>query len=284
MKKKAILLTAVILLSTTGLVQAQDNLLVVTDVTYATRCIWRGFDWYAHDHSAIQPSVNVTFWDTGFGMNVLWSRAVDSGFENKEWIVYGPYYGNSCWQGQPYQMNYVVGWRYYNHPDGPLYNSCHNRDLDFQECYARLNFPDICPQGFVPYYECARIWPDKGGRRSDDGCPNSYFRQYGGWFHTFGVSRDWTVPGFLPDTPEQVIHTTCEMVYNDGAGPCPDATRNNVDQDWSHAVFGTSTDFLISETHSRLIFTPGFYYQSSWEDSVNTSDEYWFTLSLKYEF
>ena len=33
-----------------------------------------------------------------------------------------------------------------------------------------------------------------------------------------------------------------------------------------------------------LSFIPGFYHQSSWDDSINTSDEYWTSLSLRYAF
>jgi len=284
MKEKAILMSVAVFLSVAGLVQAQPGELHgVIDLTYQSRFIWRGFDWYARNHSAIVPSADIDFYGTGFGANITWARAVGSGFENKEWIVYNPYYRNSCWQDTPHQMDYRVGWKYFNHPDGPLRHSCHPRDLDFQEFFADFSWPGACPGGFVPHYECAVIWPDKGGRRAD-GCPRSYFRQYGGWFHTFGIRKDWAVPGFLPETPEQTIHTSLDIVYNDGAGPTPISGRNNADHDWSHAVFGVSTDFLLSESHSRLILTPGIYYQSSWDDSVNTSDEYWVTLSLKYEF
>ena len=54
MKKKGILLVVVILLTTTGFVQAQqDQLSGTIDVTYLTSYIWRGFDYYADDHSAL---------------------------------------------------------------------------------------------------------------------------------------------------------------------------------------------------------------------------------------
>ena len=47
MKKKAILLIAVISLSTAALAQAQErNLSGTFDVTYLSRYIWRGFDMY----------------------------------------------------------------------------------------------------------------------------------------------------------------------------------------------------------------------------------------------
>jgi hypothetical protein len=66
-----------------------------------------------------------------------------------------------------------------------------------------------------------------------------------------------------------------DLVYNDGVGAA------NVDHDWSHVLFGISTDFTVAE---NLTFTPAFYFQRSMDDSVNTSNEYWVTLSLAYMF
>jgi hypothetical protein len=50
-----------------------------------------------------------------------------------------------------------------------------------------------------------------------------------------------------------------ELWYNDGLGGA------DVDHDWSHAVFGVSTDFELAE---NLLVTPGLYYQISmdWRD------------------
>jgi hypothetical protein len=83
------------------------------------------------------------------------------------------------------------------------------------------------------------------------------------------------VPGFLPGTKEQILHLSTETVYNDGAYGAA------IDHDWSHAVFGISTSFDLG---GNVTFTPGFHYQSSWDDSVNASDEYWTSLSLTYTF
>lgn len=81
----------------------------------------------------------------------------------------------------------------------------------------------------------------------------------------------------MPDTPEQILHLSVETAYNDGVY----RGGKGVDHDWSHAAFGISTNFDLG---NDLTFTPGIYYQSSWDDSVNPSDEYWATLTLKYKF
>jgi len=253
---------------------------VTLDFTYASSHLWKGFDIFANNKSAFYTSADIDFWGTGFGMNFLWSRPFGSGYEDWEWLVYSPYYYNALWQDTPYQMDYKFGWRYYNHPDGSANHSCHPRDLGIQRAYGRVSLPEICPAGIVPYYEFAKIWPDEGGKY-DDGYPRSYWRNYGNWFHTFGLYKGWTVQGFLPNQSEQVIHTGFEMVYNDGTGPTPDSRRDNADHDWSHCVFSLSTDFYL---RPNVTFIPAIYYQSSWDDSVNTDDEFWFTLSMRLIF
>lgn len=258
---KKIILIVTILLITAGLAQAEDNKVgVALDVTYVSRYIWRGMDTYPSDHSAIQPSIDIDLYGTGFGMNVWWSRANKSGFENSEEIDYTLYYSSNLFEGESYAAEYTIGWIYYNYPDEP------KRVADMQEVYASLSWPNICPAGLVPSYTIVSTWPSES--KSD-------IRDYSGWVHIFGLGYDMTVPGFLTETKEQVLHLSVETVYNDGA------YGTAIDHDWSHAVFGVSTSFDLG---NNLTFTPGFYYQSSWDDSVNTSDEYWTSLSLTYTF
>ncbi|GAF68058.1 unnamed protein product, partial [marine sediment metagenome] len=84
---------------------------------------------------------------------------------------------------------------------------------------------------------------------------------------------DLPVEDLLPDLPEQILHLSLAMVYNDGAMAA--------NHDWSHAVLGVSTDFDLG---NDVTLTPGVYYQSSWEDTVNGSDEIWCSLSVSYPF
>ena len=261
--KKGNLLAAVILLSAAGLAQAQEGKLgVILDVTYASRYIWRGFDLYKNNHSAIQPSIDLDLYGTGFGINVFWSRANGSGFENAERFEYTIDYGSTLFEGETYATDYSVGWIYYNYPDNP------RKALDLQEAFASFSWPNICPLGFVPSYTIIKMWPAEGG--ADPGT-----RDYGGWLHVFGLGYDLALPGFMPGTTEQILHLSTDIVYNDGLG------GDAVDHDWSHAVFGASTGFAVTD---NLTFTPAVYYQSSWEDSVDSSDEVWTTMSMTYKF
>ena len=262
--KKKVLLTAVILLSTAGLVQAQEGQLSGTvDLTYLSSYIWRGFDVY---HRALQPSIDLDLYGTGFGLKVLSSRAMSSGFENSEGLDLTIYYGNNLYEGETYATDYKIGWVYYNYPDEP------RTAKDMQEFCASFSWPEICPAGVVPSYTIARMWAARS---------NSSVAANGGWAHILGLGYDLTVEGLLPETPEQILHLSLELVYNDGFAPGTFTGGASVDHDWSHAVLGVSTDFDLG---NNLTFTPAVYYQESMDNSVNSDDEIWCGLSVKYAF
>ena len=277
MRKKGILVSVVILLSVAAFVQGQEAELHGTiDVTYLSSYIWRGFDYYADGHSAIQPSIDIDLYGTGAGVKVLWSRAIHGGLENAERISIALYYGNSLFEGESYATNYTTGWVYYGFPDEPRAGSAaaSAQAADMQEVFASFSWPNICPAGVVPSYTILTMWPSEGDSAASENA---------GWAHIFGLGYDLIVPGLMPETPEQTLHLSAAMVYNDGVAPgvVIGGASGSVDHDWSHAVFGLSTDFDFG---NNLTFTPGVYYQSSWDDSVNTEDEAWVSLSMKYKF
>ena len=262
MKKGLFLLAVTVLLSIAGLAQAAEGELGVTlDVTYVSSYLWRGFDCYPDDHSGIQPRVNLDLYGSGFGVTVFSSRANSSGFENGEELDYTVYYNNSFFDGESYVMNYTVGWTYYQYPDQP------KEAANAQEVFAAFSWPGLFDCGVVPSYTVVKMWPAV----SD----SALAEQLSGWAHIFGLGYDVTCPA-----TNQVFHLSADFVYNDGVGPCPNAGQT-VDSDWSHAVFGISTGFALCE---NLTFTPAFYYQSSWDDSVNSQDEAWTSLSMTYKF
>ncbi|HUU19421.1 MAG TPA: TorF family putative porin [Sedimentisphaerales bacterium] len=260
--KKVILLNAVILLSATTFVQAQDGELSGTvDITYLTQYIWRGYEMYG-SQSAIQPTLNLDLYGTGLGMKVLWSRANSSGYELEEELDLTLSYSNKLYEYETYATNYKVGWMYYYFPDGP--GPGETVSDDWQEMFATLSWPEMCPEGVVPSYTVIKMWA------SETGSPSSGIS---GWLHILGLGYDLPIEGLLPDTPEQILHLSVATVYNDGVG--------GVDHDWSHAVFGVSTGFDLG---SDLTLIPGVYYQSSWEDDVNPSDELWASVGVSYAF
>lgn len=273
MNKKGILLIVVILLSTAGLVEVQGGeLRGVVDVTYLSKYVWRGFDIYG-DKSAIQPSIDLDLYQTGFGSSIMAHRANSSGFENGERWDYTLYYQNSLFDDELYATNYRLGWVNYNFPDSD------RQDYDLQEIHAIFSWPKILSiERLVPSYVLVKLWPSSSdslvGARSPFGGTAS------GWAHIFML--DYGLPvrteGLLPGTTEQMINLHSEFVYNDGVHP----GGGNVDQDWSNAVFGISTDFDLG---NNFAFTPGVYHQITFDDSVNDDkDETWVSLSVKYKF
>ena len=285
METKRILLTVVILFvaggfalagehgmtGTLGLAESrQGELSSAIDVTYLSRNIWRGFDLYRKNHSAIQPSIDLDLFGTGLGVNVLYSRANRSGFENSAWLPVTLYYKNSllC---ESFSTNYKIGWVYYNFPNTS------GRNADLQEAFATISMPKLLPCNFVPHYSLIYMWPSRGGAK--------YVSDFAGWMHIFGLSYDWVMPAVAPETAEQIIHLSADLTYNDGLG---NSTFREgvvggkpVDHDWSHAVFGITTDFSIAK---NLTVTPGIYHQLSMDDSVNPSDETWGRVSLTCRF
>ena len=274
MKKQGILLAAVVLFCAMGFAQAQDSELHGSvDFTYQSKYIWRGFDIYG-DKSAMQPSIDLDLFGTGFGVNMMGHRANSSGYEDTERWDYTLYYQNGLFMDEDYALMYRLGWVYYNYPDLSPPSGSGLADADLQELHAVLSFPKICPTGIVPSYVLVKLWPNSSG--SMVGAPRSDGTA-SGWAHIFMLDYPLVVGGVLPDTPEQVLNLHTEIVFNDGVGPA----GQNVDQDWSNAVFGVSTGINLSDD---LVLTPGVYHQISMDDSVNNEEETWATLSMTYKF
>ncbi len=268
--KKGILLAAVILLSTAGFAQAQEELSGTIDVTYLSAYMWRGFDKYPgyHGEGAIQPSIDLDLYGTGLGLNVLWSRANTSGFENGEEVDLTLSYSSSLYEYETYATDYTVGWVYYEYPDRPTDHA------DMQEFFASFSWPDICPEGVVPSYTILSLWKSESGHPSST--PSATTNDISGWMHIFGFSYDLPVEDLLPDLPEQILHLSLAVVYNEGMG----ATL--VDHDWSHAVLGVSTDFDLG---NDVTLTPGIYHQNTFEQSVNPDEDItWVSLSVSCPF
>jgi hypothetical protein len=262
MNRTSILLSVVMLSSLVGLAQADEGELGVTlDTTFVSKYIWHGFNFYGHDNGAVQPSVNVDLWGTGFGAMVWASWATKSGNRDLEEFDYVLYYGNSVFADTPYATNYTVNWLYYDFYDAP------SRGSDLQELNAQLSWPDLLPNGIVPNYTIGKLWQARSGAPA--------LKNIGGWVHVLGLGYDLVLPGMFPDTPEQIVSLMTDLTYNDGYGAAA------ADHDWSHATVGASTSFSIVE---NLDFTPSVYYQISMDDSVNDEDEIWTTLSLAYGF
>ena len=238
---------------------------------YNSRFIWRGYDAYGNNHSAFQPSLDLDLFGSGFGVNIWSSRANGSGFENSEWLTYTLYYGNVLFADKPYATAYKAGYTYFSYPDSPKEGSAppnDGSDGHAQELFAGFAWPKLLGvKGLVPSYAFFAYYPVES---------EAFNRGNAGWAHVFALNYDIAIPSLIPGTTTQNLQLGAHTVYNDSVGPNPAA-----DHDWSHAVFSVALDFPLNES---LTFTPGFNYQSSWDDSINTSDEYWTSLALTYKF
>jgi len=261
------------LLSATGLVQAQDGELGVTlDVTYVSKYIWRGID-LLDDVGAVQPSIDIDLFGTGFSFNVWSSYAGSGGMANHGAFSrvdateydYKLIYETTLLEDERLATNIMANWIYYDFIDAPSVGSAQGGG-DAQELGVGFSWPNLCPMGIVPSYYVGKIWEARS---------NSVLTgEYGGWVHVFGLGYDLELPPILPETTEQIVNLSVNLVYNDGFAGA------TVDHDWSHIVWGASTSVDIGPG----TLSPGLYYQTSMEDSVNPEDELWTGISYTINF
>lgn len=274
--KKGILLAFVIFLSTAGFAQAQEGELSGTiDATYRSAYTWYGIDRIvgAHGKGVTETTLDLDLYGTGFGASTKWilpnTGSVGNGsLVNAEELWLTLTYGSSCFEYETYSTNYTIGWTYYDFPDNPS-------DLvDTQELFASLSWPELCPTGVVPSYTIVRMWKSESGHPSSQ--PAVPTNDISGWVHILGFGYDLPIEDLLPDLPEQILHLSAAVVYNEGAGGI------GVDHDLSHYVLGVSTDFDLG---NDLTLTPGIYHQNTPEKSVNPDEDLtWVSVGLKYAF
>ncbi|MHC4106115.1 MAG: hypothetical protein ACYSR9_14325, partial [Planctomycetota bacterium] len=257
--------------------QAQEGELSGSlDVTYRSVYTWYGIDKTvgAHGEGVSASTLDLDLYDTGLGASVKWilpnTGSVGNGSmvdAEELWLTLT--YAGSCLEYETYATNYTVGWTYYDFPDMPS-------DFgDTQEMFASLSWPEICPAGTVPSYTIVRMWKSESGLPSS-GAPTN---DISGWVHIAGLGYDLPVEDLLPDLPEQILHLSAALVYNEGAG------APGVDHALSHFVLGVTTDFDLG---NDLTLTPGIYHQRVLEKSIRQvnadQDVTWLSLGLKYAF
>ena len=236
---------------------------VSADVTYVSQYMFRGYD-ILDDHPAVQPSITLDFWQTGFKFNIWGSYAFKSSLSYLDEIDLTLLYGRAFWEDESYALNtYCLGryvdrahweWNPYGLP---------NEGADHMEIAGGLSLPKLLPIGpssLVPSYYLGYKWPKHSGG-PERGC-----------FHIFGLAYDLPIPALIPTQGSQAISLTTDLTYNDGVfGSEPG---------WSHSTAGLSTSFR----YGGFALTPGINYQWSFEDTVNDEDESWVDISLSYSF
>jgi hypothetical protein len=259
MRKRTILLIAVVSLSTAGLLQAQEgNLGVELEVEYTSKYIWHGFELMA-GKATILPKISVDWFGTGFSTTVQAAYAGSGASKggastvNRTEYQYIMAYDRSFFEGEVHTVDLGINFIYRDFIDNPSRGESGSTDVgDTQEIGASIALPNICSIDVVPSYYLGKIWPSQN---------NSVLTgKYGGWIHIFRLDYELIVPGFLPETPEQTLNLMVDVVYNDGYGSA------SVKHDWSHATLGAVMPIPIGEVDVK----PGIYYQVTFEESLNS--------------
>ncbi|MHC5157253.1 MAG: hypothetical protein ACYSOZ_04005 [Planctomycetota bacterium] len=265
---KKLLVVMVVLLSVAGFVNAAEqaaaeDMGVTVDLSYTTKYIWRGFNIYG-SHGAFQPSVNLDL-GSGFSANVWMSYPVGSGENDGGSPINGDLteynytlaYDGTAYEDCPWKTNYQIGWRYYDYIDAST------KDFDMQEVFLTGSMPALLDNGVVPHFGIFQMWNSKSGGINSGAA---------GTIYLMGLGYGFT----LDQAPELPMTFTWDIVYNDGTGGA------GVDHDWSHMVWGLSTSMTCPMTGAKVV--PAVYFQNSFEDTVNTRDELWASISYAFSF
>jgi hypothetical protein len=274
-KQKEFLFVILILLTVTGFTNPaparsaemraeQGKLGVKVDATWVSKYLWHGFPVFG-DQPAFRPGINLDLYGTGFSINILGAFGDPGKVETYQEIDYTVAYDCNTFADTNYATDIKINYIFYDFKEW---------GIDKQEVGAGFIWPKICPAGIVPGYYIGSMWP-----RTHYGTGHNYLQSdAGGFIHVFSLSYDLTVPEFLTETGERIVHLTSDLTYNDGYGARYGGPT--ADHDWSHATFGASTDIAIG----ALIFKPAVYYQISMDKSVNDENELVTSLGLSYRF
>ena len=209
------LLLLIIVVAAAGLAMAAEpdgQIHGTIKADFVSRFIWRGYDAYGPNHSAIQPSVDLDLFGTGFGLNVWSSRANRSGFENSEWLTYTLYYANMLFADEAYATAYKVGYTYFSYPDEPQKGSMSGAGAPgaaghAQEIFAGFAWPKITGvKGLVPSYAMFAYYPSKS---------DAFNSGNAGWAHVFALTYDIEIPSLIDSSLTQTLHLGAHTVYNE---------------------------------------------------------------------
>jgi hypothetical protein len=258
-------MTAIAAAAGTATPTATKDLGITVDATYVSKYIWRGFD-VLDDKSAWQPSIDFDF-GNGFSANLWMSYAGSSGTTdtglsrvNATQYNYTLAYSGTVYESCPWKTDYMLGWRYYDFIDTAT------RDADLQEVFVTGEMPQLIDGGIVPHFGVFQMWAAQG---------EGLNRDFSGTIYLMGFNYGFT----LDQAPSLPLTFSWDIVYNDGTGSTDDC---DVDSDLSHMVWGLSTAMTCPLTGAKVV--PGIYFQNSFEDSVNTQDELWGSLSYSFSF
>ena len=285
--KKLVLLIAVVLFGMVApVLAAEGDLHGNVGITYDSLYVWRGYVVYGAD-SAVHPFVDLDLFGSGFHLDTVYHRANGGGNELGQRVDYALYYAGAIAPEETLATMYKVGYRYFNYPQMSAAHS--DQCIDLQELFAGVAFPKLLGvKGLVPGYAYIQAWPSKhdtavgGGNTAPNGAPAE--GSYQGCAHVLMLDYALPLEGISSEVPKQNLNFHIETVYNNHVDPRPFGNYNT--SDWTHVMFGVSTDFDLG---NGLTFTPGYWHQITMEDSSANGvspdhDIDWVELTVKYKF
>lgn len=255
-------LTVVLVLCSLAAAATAQEWTTTVDLSYTCKYIWRGYD-ILDNAGAYQPSIDFAH-SSGFGANVWMSYPQRSGWTNDladsrvnlTEYDYTLYYGGKAFDGACWETDYRVGWRYYDYID--TYSEAH----DMQELFLEMEMPNLTGNAVIPHAAVYQMWPARD---------NADVAHASGTIYVMGFSYLLPTEEQFPNLP---LTFSWDLVFNDGVLAS--------DHDWSHMLWGLKTAFDCPMTGGK--FVPAVYFQNSFEDSVNTQDEYWAALTYSFTF
>jgi hypothetical protein len=235
----------------------KNKISVDLSTTVQSKFMWHGFNLYG-SHGVVLPAVDVTLGDTGFSGRYLRAYPIGSGLSKSVMEVYFLFYTGTLWKDTPYITNFTVNYIYYGLP------RIGGARSDVQEAGVSFSWPKLLGNsGLMPNYYFGRLWPTSS-HSNCAGCE--------GFIHTFGLVYDLNAPNFWAVGKSQSFRFSGDITYNDGFG--------GASHDWSHAVFGVSTNL----GSGNFTITPFVNYQISMDSSVDKKNELWCGVNATYKF
>jgi len=254
--KKALILCTLLVLTAPAFadtLQDEPSLGVTTDIKYLSKWLSKGYPVYG-SHGAVFSTIDLDFYQTGFGLSVTHRNATTSGYVDKQRLDYRPYFKSMFFEDKSYATKYNISAGYEHY-----YGLARHKANTTWEWIFDFSWPDLIPGGLVPRYTAHYEYPVSGGDIN---------RYVTGWVHRFRLGYDLNTPE-LPIP----LNLSSELAYYDGLG--------GLTHDWSYATFGIATNLNIAES---LKLTPSLYYQVSMDDAVNTRDELYTIIGISYTF
>ena len=250
-----------------GAVRA-DDLGVHPDVTYASKYMAHGFN-INGEHASLQPSLTLDTKVPGLQLTAWAGLPVNRDFRSKDEFDYLLKYGHTFFGNEAYAVNvhgYVDYWLYPNTPGAHTADPKTGKvtdDLKGWKFDGGVILPKLLligPANLVPSYNYYFWTPQDSGGFKDGGV------------HEIFLNYNPPMKSFLPVSSEQTLNLGASLNYHDGVF--------GVKPGWSHATAHVSTTFDVASVK----LTPSVNYQWSFEDTVDTENEFWATISVSKDF